>query len=152
MEWPEVDTVLVPVGGGGLSSGVSAAVKAMVPGVRFIGVEPAGAPRMSAALKAGGPVTLEKVDTIADGLRTVRAGDHTFPYVKEYFDEVVQVEDDAILEATALLLNGRKLVVEVSGAIAVGALLSGAVETNGKRIAAVLSGGNLDPAQMVSLT
>jgi len=150
-EWPEVDTVLVPVGGGGLSSGVSAAVKALRPEVRFVGVEPAGAARMTEALRAGGPVTLKEVNTVADGLRTVRAGDHTFRHAREHFDEVVVVPDEAILRAAALLLNRRRLVVEVSGAIALGALLHGVVDPVGKRLAVVLSGGNLDPALLETL-
>jgi threonine dehydratase len=149
--WPQVDTVLVPVGGGGLSSGVSAAVKALRPNVRFVGVEPQGAPRMTEALKAGEPVTLKHVETVADGLRTVRAGDHTFRHVRRHFDEVVMVPDEAIIQAAALLLTRRRLVVEVSGAIALGALLSGAVDPNGRRMAVVLSGGNLDPSSMGSL-
>lgn len=150
-QWPEVDTVLVPVGGGGLSSGVSTAVKALRPEVRFVGVEPQGAPRMTEALKAGEPVTLDHVDTVADGLRTVRAGDHTFRHVQQYFDEVVRVPDRAMVEAAALLLTRRHLVVEVSGAIAVGALLAGAVDPVGRRMAVVLSGGNLDPTFMEQL-
>ena len=149
--WPQVDTVLVPVGGGGLSSGVSAAVKALRPDVRFVGVEPQGAPRMTEALKAGEPVTLQHVDTVADGLRTVRAGDHTFRHVRQHFDEVVTVPDEAIVRAAALLLTRRRLVVEVSGAIALGALLAGVVDPTGRRMAVVLSGGNLDPSSMESL-
>jgi len=151
IDWPEVDVVLAPVGGGGLSSGVATAVKRMLPRVRFVGVEPEGAPRMTKALEAGGPVSLDRVETIADGLRTTRAGDHTFRHVREFVDEVVRVSDHAILEAASLLLTRRKLVVEVSGAAALGAGLSGAVDTGGKRVAVVLSGGNLDRSQMESL-
>lgn len=145
-EWPEVDLVLAPIGGGGLSSGVAAALKALLPGARFIGVEPAGAASMGAALRAGHPVKIEGVNTVADGLRTNRAGDYTFRHASTLFDDVVEVEDDAILEATSLLLNERKLVVEPSGAATVGALLSGVVEVQGRRVAAILSGGNLDPS------
>jgi threonine dehydratase len=150
--WPEVDLVLAPIGGGGLSSGVAVALKAMAPGARFIGVEPAGAPSMGRALDAGETVTLEGVDTVADGLRTNRAGELTFQHARSLFHGVVQVEDKAIREATALLLNRRKLVVEPSGAATVGALLSGLVEVQGKRVAVVLSGGNLDPAFLRSMS
>jgi len=96
-------------------------------------------------------VTLKEVNTVADGLRTVRAGDHTFRHAREHFDEVVVVPDEAILRAAALLLNRRRLVVEVSGAIALGALLHGVVDPVGKRLAVVLSGGNLDPALLETL-
>jgi threonine dehydratase len=151
MDWPEVDVVLAPIGGGGLSSGVATAVKTLLPDVRFVGVEPEGAPRMTRALEAGGPVSLDQVETVADGLRTIRAGDHTFRHIRAFVDEVVQVSDDAILEAASLLLMRRKLVVEVSGAAALAGILSGAVNTRGKRVAVVLSGGNLDLSHMESL-
>jgi len=150
-EWPQVDTVLAPIGGGGLSSGVAVALKALLPHVRFIGVEPRGAASMGRALAEGGPVTLEGVDTIADGLRTNRAGDLTFSHARTLFDGVVQVEDPAIREATALLLGRRKLVVEPSGAATLGAIVSGLVEVKGQRVAVVLSGGNLDPSFLGSL-
>jgi threonine dehydratase len=151
-DWPEVEVVLAPIGGGGLSSGVAVALKALLPEARFVGVEPQGAASMGAALKAGGPVILDGVDTVADGLRTNRCGDTTFRHAEALFDDVVQVGDDAILEATALLLNRRKLVVEPSGAATVGALLSGLVEVRGRCVAAVLSGGNLDPSLLAALT
>lgn len=150
-DWPEVDTVLAPMGGGGLSSGIAVALKSLKPDVRFIGVEPQGAASMKAAMEAGEPVTISGVDTIADGLRTNRAGDHTFRHALALFDDVVQVEDEAILGATARLLNGRKLVVEPSGAATLAAVLSGRVSVEGRKVALVLSGGNLDPSLMGSL-
>jgi threonine dehydratase len=150
-DWPEVDVVLAPIGGGGLVSGVAVAVKALLPQASVIGVEARGAPGMRTALDAGAPVTLDRVDTIADGLCPVRAGDLTFFHAKELLDDVVLVEDDAIREATALLLNRRKLVVEYSGAATVGAVLSGAISGEARRIAAVLSGGNMDPTVMEEL-
>ncbi|MBT8398780.1 MAG: pyridoxal-phosphate dependent enzyme [Gemmatimonadetes bacterium] len=143
-EWPEVDLVLAPIGGGGLISGIAVAVKALLPEVTVLGVEAKGAPTMHAALEAGGPVTLDGTDTIADGLKPVRVGDLTFLHAEALLDGVVLVEDDAILDATGLLLHDRKLVVEVSGAAVVGALLSHPNLTSGRRVAAVLSGGNLD--------
>jgi len=150
-DWPEVDTVLAPIGGGGLSSGIAVALKASRPEIRFVGVEPTGAASMGAALRAGGPVTLDGVDTIADGLRTNRAGDHTFRHARALFDEVASVDDKAILDATSRLFHTRKLVVEPSGAATLGALLSGAVPVEGQRVAVVLSGGNLDSSLLERL-
>lgn len=150
-EWPQVDLVLAPVGGGGLSSGVAVGLKSLLPGARFIGVEAEGAPGMRRALDAGRPVLLESNDTIADGIKTMKAGDLTFRHARALFDDVVLVSDGVIREATALLLGRRRLVVEYSGAAALGALLSGAVDARGKRSAVVLSGGNLEPSLMEGL-
>jgi len=150
-DWPEVDTVLVPIGGGGLVSGIAVAVKAFDARVRVIGVEAGGAPAMRAALDAGAPVTLERVDTIADGLAPVRVGDLTFAHASTLLDDVVLVEDEAIREAAALLIRRRKIVVEFSGAAPVGALLRGAVDARARRVAVVLSGGNLDSSALEDL-
>jgi threonine dehydratase len=150
-DWPEVEVVLVPIGGGGLASGIAAALKAVLPHVQVVGVEAAGAASMRAALDAGEPVTLDRIDTIADGIASVRAGDLTFLHARALFDDVVLVEDDAIRRASALLLSRRKLVVEYSGATPLAALLSGAVDARGRSVAVVLSGGNLDPSHMESL-
>ena len=137
--------VLVPIGGGGLISGTAVAVKALSPGTRVIGVEPEGAAAMYASLKAGVPVTLDRVDTIADGLKPVRPGDLTFLHCRELVDDVVTVSDRAIREAVLRLFRER-LVVEPSGAATVAAVLSGAVQParEGATIA-VLSGGNIEP-------
>jgi threonine dehydratase len=150
-DWPEVEVVLVPIGGGGLASGIAAALKGVLPNVRIVGVEAAGAASMRAALDAGEPVTLDRIDTIADGIASVRAGELTFLHAQALFDDVVVVEDEAIRQATAFLLSRRKLVVEYSGATPLGALLSGVFEARGQKVAVVLSGGNLDPSQMESL-
>ena len=150
-DWPEVEVVLAPIGGGGLTSGIAVALKALLPHVEVVGVEAKGAPAMRTALDAGEPVTLERVDTIADGLKPVRTGDLTFRHARQLFDDVVLVEDEAIRAATALLLFQRKLVVEFSGAAPVGALISKAFEVRGRRVAVVLSGGNLDPSVMGTL-
>ncbi len=150
-DWPEVDLVLVPIGGGGLVSGVAAALKGMLPDVQVVGVEPTGAPAMRAALDAGRPVTLEKVATIADGLMPVRTGDLTFAHGRALLDDVVLVDDEAMRCAASLLLSRRKLVVEFSGAATVGALLSKVVDARGRKVAAVLSGGNLDPSLLTPL-
>jgi threonine dehydratase len=150
-DWPEVDLVLVPIGGGGLISGTAVALKSLLPKVEVVGVEAEGAPAMKAALEAGTPVSLDSVETIADGLKPVRVGDLTFRHAREYVDRVVVVDDDSIRKAAGLLLSRRKLVVEFSGAAPVGALLSGALDVRGRNVAAVLSGGNLDPSLMESV-
>ncbi len=144
-DWPECGAIVVPIGGGGLISGIAAWVKRAKPACRVVGVEPEGAAAMRASLDAGEPVTLEAVDTIADGLKPVRPGDLTFAHARELVDGVVTVTDEAIEEATASLLTRSRLVIEYSGAAAVAALRSGRFESGGAPTAAVLSGGNLDP-------
>ncbi len=151
-EWPEVDTVLVPVGGGGLSAGVSVAVKALRPEARVFGVEPEGGASMSAALAAGEPVFLDRIDSIADGLVPVRVGDLTFLHLERLADGVVTVPDDEIHRATAFLLNHHHLVVEFSGAATTAAIQSGAVDVKGRNVAVVISGGNLDPSFLPELS
>ncbi len=143
-EWPEVDTWVVCIGGGGLASGSAAALRALRPGIRIIGVEPEGASAMRASLDAGEPVTLDRIDTIADGLAPVRPGDLTFAHVQALFDDVVTVTDDEIRDATRFLIHRQKLIVEYSGAAPTAAVLSGKVDCTGRRVAAVISGGNLD--------
>ena len=143
-DWPEVDTLLVPIGGGGQMAGCAAALRRLKPQVAIIGVEPTGAPTMRRALDAGAPATLERIDTIADGLAPTRAGDLTFAHAVALLDDVVLVEDDDIRRAAAHLIAGRKLVVEYSGAATVAALLSGRVPAAGRKVCAILSGGNLD--------
>ena len=140
---PAVHTVLVPVGGGGLSAGVAAALKQLQPSVRVIGVEPAGAPKLTRARAAGAPVTLERTQSIADGLMAVRIGDAPFAHHARYLDECVTVEEDAIRDGVRFLLDRLKLVAEPSGAITLAALLSGAVTPRGETVA-VLSGGNIE--------
>jgi threonine dehydratase len=107
---------------------------------------------MKTALEVGGPFSLASADTIADGLKPLRAGDLTFQHASRYLDDVVLVEDDAILEAAALLLFRRRLVVELSGAATLGALISKRVPVEGKKVAVVLSGGNLDPSHIQTLS
>jgi threonine dehydratase len=141
-----VATVLVPIGGGGLISGVAAAISELVPDASVIGVEPEGAPKMTRSLAAGHPVTLESVDTIADGLKPVRPGDLTFEYTRDLVEQVVTVDDASIREAV-LWCQGQRLVVEPSGAATIAAIASGKVKpaSEGATVA-VLSGGNLDPS------
>jgi len=150
-EWPDVDLVLVPIGGGGLASGVAASVKRLLPGAQVIGVEPEGAASMRKALDEGHPALLGEIDTIADGLAPVIAGELTYEHARDLMDDVVTVDDDAIREATAWLLSRRKLVVEYSGAAATAALLSKAVDAEGRAVAVVVSGGNLDPSLLAGL-
>ena len=150
-DWPEVEVVLVPIGGGGLASGTAAALKSLIPDVRIVGVEAKGAPSMRSALDAGEPLTLDRIDTIADGIASVRVGDLTFLHARTHLDDVILVEDDAIREAASLLLSRRKLVVEYSGVVPVAALLSGALDGRGGKIVAVLSGGNQDSSALRDL-
>ena len=148
-DWPDVAAIVVPIGGGGMISGVAAYVKRERPHVQVIGVEPEGAPAMRRSLDAGEIVTLDSIDSIADGLVPVRPGDLTFAHTRALADDVVLVGDDAIrLAARDLFLRG-KLVVEYSGAAAVAALRSG-LDVNGP-VAAVISGGNIDPSLVPEL-
>ena len=147
-DWPEVDTALVPIGGGGLAAGVAVALRALRPDVRIIGVEPEGAASMRAALDAGRVVRIGGIDTIADGLAPVQVGDLTYALVRDLVDEVVVVSDAAIREAATFLIERAKLVAEFSGAATVAALRSGAAEV-GDRVAAVISGGNADVAALL---
>lgn len=140
----DLKAVVVPVGGGGLSSGVATAVKSMRPRVKVFGVEPAGAPKMSESLKKGELVTLPGTDTVADGLKPVRAGELTFEHVRNYVDDVVLVTDEEILSATRHLIYKEKLVVEPSGAATTAAILSGKVKLPKGTAVAVISGGNVD--------
>jgi threonine dehydratase len=142
-DMPDVDTVLVPVGGGGFSAGVAAALKLRRPKTRIVGVEPSGAPKLSRARAAGRPVKLEYTGGLADGLLATEIGQVTFAHHQRYVDDVVLVDDEALRGAMRLLLDRMKLVVEPSGAITVAALLNGLVEPRGPTVA-VLSGGNVE--------
>jgi threonine dehydratase len=151
---PDAGLVLVPIGGGGLASGVAAAVKQSRPHVRVIGVEPRGANAMQRSLEAGHPLTIARSESIADGLLPVRPGDLTFAHVQAFIDEVVTVADEHIVAALRWLYYDARLVVEPSGATALAALLSGAVPapspSSGPAVA-VLSGGNVSPASLSAL-
>jgi threonine dehydratase len=139
---PDAAAILVPVGGGGLLAGVAAAVKLTRPGVRVIGVEPAGAAAMRASLEAGQPVTLPTTQSVADGLMPVRPGDLTFAHAREYVDEVVTVDDAEIVDAVLWLFTKAKIVAEPSGAATVAAARTGKVRCDGP-IVAIVSGGNI---------
>lgn len=150
-DWNDFDAVLVPIGGGGLCSGMAASLRRLRPAVRIYGVEPTGGASMKAAIEAGEPVTLDRTESIADGLMPVRTGNLTFEHISEFVDDVVLVDDDAIRDAASLLFRQQRLVVEFSGAAAVAALRSGRVETDGGGVVAVVSGGNVDPAILADL-
>jgi threonine dehydratase len=142
-DMPDVDTVLVPVGGGVFSAGVASAIKLRLPNARVIGVEPSGAPKLSRARAAGKPVKLEHTGGLADGLLAVEIGHVTFAHHQRYLDDVLLVDDAALRRAMRLLLDRMKLVVEPSGAITVAALLEGKFTPRGPTVA-VLSGGNIE--------
>jgi threonine dehydratase len=140
---PAVGMVLVPVGGGGLSAGVAAAVKQLRPATRVVGVEPAGAAKLTAARLAGEPVTMPSTKSIADGLMSIRIGTINFAHHEAFIDDVVTVDEESIVRAVRHLLDRTKLVAEPSGAITVAALLEGKVAPKGETVA-ILSGGNIE--------
>ncbi len=142
---PEVDAIIVPVGGGGLASGVAVAAKGLRPSTRVIGVEAEVLPCMLAALEAGGPVTLEPANTIADGIAVKRAGDLTFEHVRDLVDEIVTVSEEEIASAILYLLEREKTVAEGAGAVSVAALMHRKIRgLEGKPVVAIVSGGNID--------
>jgi threonine dehydratase len=139
---PDATTVVVPIGGGGLIAGVAAAIKLTRPDIKVIGVEPDGAAKMKASLDAGKPVTLEKTDTIADGLMPVRPGDLTFAHVRRFVDAIVTVTDLQIADAVLWLFSTSKIVAEPSGAASVAAALTTKPRLRGS-VVALVSGGNI---------
>ncbi|MES2304857.1 MAG: threonine/serine dehydratase [Gemmatimonadota bacterium] len=147
--WPEVTTILVPVGGGGLLAGICAAVRALRPDVTVVGVEPAGIPKLSAAIQAGHPETLAAGTSLADGLLTRSVGELTWPVFQSTVHEVVAVTDDDITAAMKWLAV-RGVRVEPSGAVTTAALLSGRFRPRGPAVV-VASGGNVDPARYDAL-
>jgi threonine dehydratase len=141
--WPHVDTILVPVGGGGLLAGICVAVAGMHPDVQVVAVEPEGAAKLTAAMQAGGPSTLERATSMADGLLTLSVGSMTYPLIAPVIHAVVTVSDDEIAQAVRLLHHEAGLRVEPSGAVTTAAILSGRVRPDGPAVA-VVSGGNMD--------
>jgi threonine dehydratase len=143
------DVVVVPVGGGGLISGVALAIKASSPRTRVIGVQPQGAQAVRRALDAGHVVRLDSTNTVADGLTAPYCGARNFEIIKRDVDDVVVISDDAILDGLRFLVARARIVAEPAGAAAVGALLSGAVKARpGERVVAIVSGGNIDPDRL----
>ena len=149
---PEVDVVVAGIGGGGLISGVAAAIKLQKPSVRVVGVEPEGADGISRSLAEGRPVTLEKRDTVADGLAAPFAGEYTLAHVQHFVDEVVRLPDNEILDAMVVLMERCKLVVEPAAAACVAALLSGKVSVPPNSVVAcIISGGNVGARELRTL-
>lgn len=146
---PDLEVVIVPVGGGGLISGVAVAIKELHPKVRVIGVQTEALPSMKASVAAGEPVTVPTGRTIADGIAVKRPGELTLAYVRRYVDEIVTTTEDEIANAMLLLLEREKTVAEGAGAASVAALVHGHVRmAAGKRTAMVVSGGNVDVTMM----
>ena len=141
-ELPTVDTILVPVGGGGLATGVSTLAKMLNPKIHVIGVEPAGANCLQASLRAGAVTTLDRVDTIADGTAVKTPGENIFPYLQENLDDIITIEDDELIVAFLDVLENHKLLVENSGLLTVAALKH--LPAENKKVVSILSGGNMD--------
>jgi threonine dehydratase len=148
----DLDVVLVPVGGGGLVSGVATAIKALQPGARVVGVEPEAGDDVARSLRAGERVSVPVPKTIADGQQVTEAGERPWQVIRALVDDVVTVSDAEIVDAMRLLFERLKIVVEPSGATALAALLAGRVELRGGTVGVVLSGGNVDVARFASLT
>ena len=151
-DFPQVEVAVVPIGGGGLISGVSMALKLSNPNIRVIGVESSGAPGMKASINAGHVVTLDKVDCIIDGLRVKRVGSNTFLVAKHFVDEIVTLPDTDIFDAMVWIMSHCKVVVEGAAAAPVAALLHGLIKgAAGMKVVAVLSGGNVNLDQIRGL-
>ncbi len=148
-ELPLVDTILVPVGGGGLACGVSTFAKLYNPKIRVIGVEPAGAACLTAALEAGHPVKLPSASTIADGTAVLECGSEVFPYLQANLDDIITVPDEELIVAFLDMVENHKMVVENSGLLTVAALKH--LPAENKRVVAILSGGNMDVITMSSV-
>ena len=146
---PDVDVILIPIGGGGLAAGVSTLAKLLNPNVRVIGVEPTGAASMKASIEAGHVVTLPTVDTIADGVAVKTPGDLVFPYIQQNVDEIITIDDTELVEAFLDMMEKHKMVVENAGLLPIAALYH--LDFRGKNVVPVLSGGNMDVITMSSL-
>jgi threonine dehydratase len=152
-DWPEVDVVVVPIGGGGLISGVTLALKSRNPEIRIFGVESAGAPAMKSSLAAGELVTLDEVDCAIDGLKVKRVGEHTFEIVGRHVEDVVALPDAEMFDAMLWTMHYCKVVVEGAAAAPVAALLHDLVPAPaGANVVCVLSGGNVNLSQIAGLT
>jgi len=148
---PDLDVLVVPVGGGGLIAGCATAAKALRPGIRIVGVEPEAGDDTQRSLAAGERVRIDVPRTIADGLQAAEPGELTFEVNRVLLDKVVTVSDDEILEAMAFLFDRMKLVVEPSGAVGIAALLKGRVAAPGKNAGVVISGGNVGVTRFAEL-
>ena len=148
-ELPLVEYILVPIGGGGLATGVSTLAKLLNPNIKVIGVEPAGAACMKASIEKGEVVTLPTAMTIADGTAVKTPGSNIFPYIQKNLDEIITVEDDDLIVAFLDMVENHKMIVENSGLLTVAALNK--LKVKGKRVVSILSGGNMDVITMSSV-
>lgn len=148
-ELPLVDIILVPIGGGGLATGISTLAKTLNPRIQVIGVEPAGAACMKASLEAGHVVKLPSVNTIADGTAVLEPGDKIFPYIQKNIDDIITIEDDELIVAFLDMVESHKMIVENSGLLSVAALKH--LNCEGKKVVSILSGGNMDVITMASV-
>ncbi len=149
---PEIDTIIIPVGGGGMISGIATAVKAINPAVRIIGCEPAGAPRYRLSREAKTPIALKHVDTIADGTRTDHADPGNFEIIEKLVDDLVSVTDDEIRQAMKLIVSQGKLVAEPSSSMPVAAVMAGKIAVRpSEKVCFVISGGNNDLSLLKSV-
>lgn len=146
---PDVDIILVPIGGGGLASGVSTLAKLLNPNVKVIGVEPTGAASMKASLEAGHIVTLPTVDTIADGVAVKTPGDQVFPYIQENLDDIITIEDNELVSAFLDMTETHKMIVENAGLLTVATLYH--LDCKNQNVVPILTGGNMDIITMSSL-
>ena len=146
---PETDIILVPIGGGGLAAGLAALAKMLKPDIKIIGVEPFGAASMKTSMKAGHVTTLQKVETIADGVAVRTPGDIVFPYVQQYVDDIITIEDPKLVNVFLDMMESHKMVVENAGLLSVAALKY--LDVQGKNVVALLSGGNMDVITIASL-
>lgn len=146
---PDVDVILVPIGGGGLAAGVSTLAKLLNPSVKVIGVEPAGAASMKASLAAGRVVTLDPISTIADGVAVKTPGDRVFPYIQKNIDDIITIDDSELVDAFLDVMEKHKMVVENAGLLTIAALNH--LDCRGRNVVPVLSGGNMDVITISSL-
>lgn len=143
-EMNDVDAVIVPIGGGGLISGVAFAIKSMNPNIKVYGVQAAGAPSMYSSVREGAIGCLESVSTIADGIAVKQPGEHTFEMVQRYVDDIALVSEDEIAAAILTLIEKQKMVAEGAGAVSVAAAMFNKFPIAGKRVVSLISGGNID--------
>lgn len=148
-ELPLVDYILVPIGGGGLATGVATLAKTLNPHIKVIGVEPAGANCLQESLKKGKVTALKKVNTIADGTAVRKPGENIFPYLQKNLDDIITVEDDELIVAFLDMVENHKMIIENSGLLTVAALKH--LRFRGKKVCAILSGGNMDVITMSSV-
>ncbi len=148
---PDVDAVLVPMGGGGLISGIGLVMKTLKPGIRVIGVGTRAAPALFLSRRAGVLREMSVIPTLADGIAVKRPGKLNFRYIQEFVDDIILVDEPEIAQAILLILSRAKVVVEGAGAVGLAALLAGRVALHGRTIAVILSGGNIDTATIAGV-